>query len=363
MRTKLSEHPVPEQFETLEQARDCINQTADALFGKLYTADEEIPSSRQLMEEYEPQASQLKDWNVAFERLMSAKSNLFDSKQIRGAALLKIQHLTVTIMTTVHISDYNDLRTIRERLDDPTTFAPFQPDFATIVSLSRSLVAASEMDAQAGRPSLTFSTDLGLIGPLYYVCTHCHDKDTIEVAAKLLARCPRREGMWDGEATAQMVRAFWEVKKTHSLRQMCPPDEVVGLEMSDGMVWEWKWKWKEPAKDWSSNVELGGGPAASFTASDLPSPGLTPESSSSSSSSSSSWAVSPQFGNRAGPPVDLDLDLEACKVNLLSSDSLGSYPPFVLHASSLAGLSINSDLRDVAPPPSNYLGDIPFGQL
>lgn len=53
--------------------------------------------------------------------------------------------------------------------------------------------------------------------------------------------------MWDGEATAKIVREYWAFKDAAGepvvfQQSEIPKREVVGLEMSDGMVLAWKWR-------------------------------------------------------------------------------------------------------------------------
>jgi hypothetical protein len=199
---------VPECFESLEEARNCMNQAADGLFRMLYMCDGELPCCFQPIEAfelYDVYSSQLREWNVAFEKFMNAKSQTFDSKQIRGAALMKIHYETVRIMSETAKPDYEDTRSIAAAVNSPGRYEPFKREFQNVVNLSRSLVSAAEVDSQQGRSSLTFSTDLGVIAPLYYAATHCTDTVIRRESMALLSRCPRREGMWDGEAISKMI--------------------------------------------------------------------------------------------------------------------------------------------------------------
>lgn len=112
---------------------------------------------------------QISAWNKSFEKFMATKSHTLDIKQLRGAALLKIHQLISTIMRDV-TPDETDTRGIATSVNDREKFRRYESDFRIVVSLARSLVMAAEQDKKMGKPPLTFSTDLGLVGPLYYVC-------------------------------------------------------------------------------------------------------------------------------------------------------------------------------------------------
>ena len=155
------------------------------------------------------------------------------------------------------VPDLDDDRIIAASTNAPSKLTPFTPQFQTIVSLSRGLIAASESDAKNGKPALRFSTDLGVVAPLWYTCLKCTDIPTREQALELMSRCPRKEGMWDSAMGVRMIRSFWAIQEEHRKMQeengsagdelgiACVPfsvNEVVDLVLEDGMRWEWKWK-------------------------------------------------------------------------------------------------------------------------
>jgi len=199
---------------------------------------------------FEKYSAQLRDWNFAYEKFMNAKSQSFTSKQIRGAALLKIHHTTAYIMAGCNPPP-DDYRAMAEALNCPVTFKRFTNEFQTIINLSRSLITTAEQDARNGKAPLTFSTDLGLIGPLYYTGVKCRVPHIREAALELLKRCPRKEGMWDSVVAVNLTRAFWDLQARHNAIQQgdadepslaIPLHEVVNLVFYDGGQWEWKWK-------------------------------------------------------------------------------------------------------------------------
>ncbi|TVY42139.1 Transcriptional regulatory protein [Lachnellula subtilissima] len=256
---------VPETFETLEEARSCLMEGADGLFRMFYLTDGSKPAISQPPEAFtmfEKYSAQLRDWNLAYENFMNSHSHSFSSKQIRGAALLKIHHTTAYVMAACNPS-IDDCRSMSEALNCPTTFAKFSKEFVTIINLSRSLITTAEQDARNGITPLTFSTDLGLIGPLYYVAGKCRIPHIKEEAVQLLGRCPRKEGMWDSVAASNLVQELWEVEARHNALQNGRPDEislhvplheVLDLVFYDGGKWEWKWKDSAPSSSTRGNL-------------------------------------------------------------------------------------------------------------
>jgi hypothetical protein len=138
-------------------------------------------------------------------------------------------------------------------MSSPPLFEIFVEDFKAVVNLSRSLIQASEQDLKNGSPPLTFSTDLGLVGPLFYICVKSSKPALQDAAMALLKRIPRREGMWDSAAEVRMGEEYWVIDRTHNASQMITEqqngvpvslNEVLELVLSDGM--KWNWRWKEP---------------------------------------------------------------------------------------------------------------------
>ncbi|KAE9362835.1 hypothetical protein N431DRAFT_564987 [Stipitochalara longipes BDJ] len=242
---------ISEEFESLEEARNALNQAADGLFRVLYMWDGDLPAHLQPRESLEIFTSQLSLWNLAFEKFMVSKSKDLTSREVRGAALLKIHHTTAKIMAGV-CPDMSDMSPVFESVDaERFLFLKYLDDFQIVIDLSRPLIAAAEQDAKNGKPPLTFSSDLGLIGPLYYVCMNCPDVSIRTTAMELLLRCPRREGMWNSVPIAQMIQQFWELEARHKEAQAMGVDvdefgfpvpfrDTLNLIFMDGMKWSWK---------------------------------------------------------------------------------------------------------------------------
>ncbi|KAF7934218.1 uncharacterized protein EAE97_008578 [Botrytis byssoidea] len=246
------ENIIPREFKNLNAARRSLLHASDSLFRGGYLWDGNLPSACQpksAMDLYVKSRTQLDAWRVSFENFMKSHSHTFDSKQLRGAALCKVHYATVHIMARVTELDPDDPRMIKDFINEPKKFAVFDSEFQVIVSLARSLINAAEEDAKAGRPAFTFSTDLGLIAPLYFTCIKSLNEITRHQALELLLRYPRKEGMWDSSSTINLVRDFWklEQKLIYQPREVYPVSErpmqmseLANLVLNEKMQWEWK---------------------------------------------------------------------------------------------------------------------------
>ena len=241
---------IPESLQSLDATRLALEQNVEEVFRFVLMCDGQKRWRDQPQEAIELREICTRNnrlWNTSFETFMNTHSAKLDSKQLRGAALLKIQHLGIKIMCDSAPTLLGDDRSQQEVHNDPATYEKLENEFETIVKLSKSLISAAELDAKNGKPSLSFSTDMGIIAPLYYTCTHSRSNSTRAKALDLLSRCPRREGMWDSQRSAQIVREFWVCEDRHKMLEqeageVLSLSELLDLEMFDGMHWQWKWK-------------------------------------------------------------------------------------------------------------------------
>ncbi|KFZ24154.1 hypothetical protein V502_01366 [Pseudogymnoascus sp. VKM F-4520 (FW-2644)] len=216
----LKEIVISEEFESLEEARNALDQAADGLFRAFYMWDVNLPVALQPTESlaiFDKYTFQLSLWNLAFENFMASKGKNLTSREVQGAALLKIHHTTAKMMAGVR-PDMSDMRAVFEAVN-ADKFLEYLDDFRIVINLSRPLIAAAEQDAKNGKPPLTFRSDLGLIGPLYYVCINCPTVSIRTTAMELLLRCPRQEGMWNSVLVAQMIQQYWELEARHKEEQ------------------------------------------------------------------------------------------------------------------------------------------------
>lgn len=200
----------------------------------------------------------LSSWSTAFNTYMSAHTPSLNTTQIRGAALLKIHHTTLEIMR-LSAPSMADPRPIAEASNSASTFRGAVDLFASIVRLSKSLITAIEQDVmKTGRPlgsGKTFSPDLGVVGPLYYVGTKCTVKEIRDEALSLLQRWKGREGMWDSCVGSKLVSEFWDMEsrigtrgynvnnfETETPFEHAMRTDRVRLDLVEGKKWQWKHK-------------------------------------------------------------------------------------------------------------------------
>ncbi|RDL40440.1 Zn2 DNA-binding protein [Venustampulla echinocandica] len=248
----LSAETVPEVFDSLDEARASMNECADGLFKTFYISEAHLAATEQsdcTLEHLKRYALMLSQWNVTFEKFMNAKSQSFSSREIRGAALLKVHHIASSIMSTI-VPGPEDMRPICQAVNCPTAFVKFSAEFRIIINLCTSLITAVEEDAKNGKPPLTFSTDLGLIAPLYYTAMKPACPMLRQDALALLKRCPRKEGMWDSFVAVKLVTQYWQIEDQERDRReavmgetgICVPQaKLADLAFFEGNSWEWVW--------------------------------------------------------------------------------------------------------------------------
>jgi hypothetical protein len=247
---------MPPVFQSLEEAREFLNQAAEGIFAMIYLWDGTLPiilQSPVSFELNENATKQLFLWDAAFQAFMRNHSESFTSRQLRGAAILKIHHTVGLIMAGIR-PPLEDMRSMAQAVNDKSRLTRFINEFRLITNMARSLILAAEQDTQNGRQALTFSTDLGVIGPLYFTCSKCPDNALRNEALSLLKRCPRREGMWNSEPISKIICEFWDISENHEKLldsgEALVDDygfpvslnDALDLVLKEGMKWEWKFK-------------------------------------------------------------------------------------------------------------------------
>lgn len=215
------EDNIPERFCSLEEARDAFNYTFCGLSRVFLMLDPDLPYNAQgsVILLYDRYIKRLDIWNKAYERFMQVNIEKLNSREVRGSVCLKAQHIMANIGTKSGQPSMDDSRPLGEVLLDGSRFIPYTNDFKAILNLSESLIAASEADIKIGKTPQNFSTDMGIVCPIFYSCIKCADSAIRVAAVALLRRCPRREGMWDSAALLELVQKTWASKLPHSLLQ------------------------------------------------------------------------------------------------------------------------------------------------
>ncbi|MCJ1231268.1 hypothetical protein MMC12_007945 [Toensbergia leucococca] len=146
-------------------------------------------------------------WAARFDAFLKHSGSALSARDIRGATLLKILHKVASIML---------LSTGLEGfVADETCFDKFSIEFVDILSLAASLINAEISDgvteAKQARPS--FSFDMGVVPPLYYIAVKCREPSIRRQALSLLLASPRREGVWDGLMAARITERLIAIEE------------------------------------------------------------------------------------------------------------------------------------------------------
>jgi hypothetical protein len=104
-------------------------------------------------------------------------------------------------------------------------FDRFLPTFAEIVTEAETFLA--------GTPTVTktFSMARGCVGPLFFAAIRCRDSVVRHNAQALLAKCQRREGLWDSGMTAVIAREIIAVEEANALT----PSTIMSTSNSSGV--------------------------------------------------------------------------------------------------------------------------------
>jgi hypothetical protein len=121
------EMTIPEAFKTFGEARNSFNQAANGLFRVLYTFDPDQPYSahEETFPSHAKYTKQLANWNKSLERFMQANNPRLNSKEARGVAMLKVQHITASIMANASPPNRDDPRPIAEIVSDLKRYVPY----------------------------------------------------------------------------------------------------------------------------------------------------------------------------------------------------------------------------------------------
>jgi hypothetical protein len=174
-------YPKPTEIEIMRDA----NAFAESQLAEARSA--RLPVSPEAEVKLVAYAQSLENWNNAFTEFMNRSSHILKGKELRGATLLKIHHLTSSILLAATL------------LKTEPDLADCNPAFEHVISLTASLVKS---EAGGQRPS--FTSDLGIIGPLYYIGLNTRSRSVKQRVLELL-RVPRREGMWDSRIAAFVI--------------------------------------------------------------------------------------------------------------------------------------------------------------
>lgn len=205
--------PIPAAFTTLEEAQKSLNNQLHWMlhyeheaWQRLHEAkDNSSSDADSLLDVFlaaqADHRAQLERWLQTLNGFLTNYSVKMGSKELRGAVVLKIHHITCRILLEATLYDHE------------TGFDDLTDEFARIVGLSETLSSIPSAIPGAGtKPAYSF--DMGILPPLYYTAVRCRDPIIRRKALALLSASPRREGVWDSLVLAAIVR--WVIGEEES---------------------------------------------------------------------------------------------------------------------------------------------------
>ncbi|KAI1096677.1 hypothetical protein F5B19DRAFT_434001 [Rostrohypoxylon terebratum] len=246
-----SQSQIPEQFETLHEARlswDTLCERMMRFTENMFTYTTSMSSVGVLPHSFKQYgigfAEKLTAWSKAFEPILMSRSTPAKSSQEKTAiAVLKMNQIMGEILFYTIFSD-TELQ-----------FDAHLPQFKHIVTLAMEVVGDEERRAAAKRcsnpqfchhqpmhPDIfggpytakhikpSFSADLGIVPPLFVAATKCRDPTIRRQAIQLLRSSSRREGMWDSELAARIGMWVMDIEEEED-----GTDDFVRPPSSSGM--------------------------------------------------------------------------------------------------------------------------------
>ena len=207
--------PTPDAFKSIDEALQHLEVTGYKVCSlqRLFAVKSESVATKDSSEELEMQSRlvlhDLEKWKSALEGFLNAQGCvlMLDDK-IRSDILFI--HWTCTFVRVAAGFEF----------DEYNNYAQYGKEFAVVLStatqllkpvniaLERNLVAIGNSYNPKTDPMPLFAFCMGLIYPLFFVATKCHDEAVVEKALDLLETDPWREGAWDSCAMAK-IAARW----------------------------------------------------------------------------------------------------------------------------------------------------------
>lgn len=132
-------------------------------------------------------------WRVAFQSTFEASRMHPGSKDFLGASILMIQYVASWLMTHLPGQNYE------------TYYDKFYDDSVLVIDLGEQLLERYPV-TRSKKAIYTF--DDGVIQGLFLVAYRCRDGAARRWAIRLLAKHPRREGLWDSAMAATVASWF-----------------------------------------------------------------------------------------------------------------------------------------------------------
>ena len=227
-------------FRDLEEAQVTLVKLQNHLLNFLtrnnrykFVSAEDLPNS--IVQEKRELLKQFKRWSLALEDFLKWHSETkagtqqaqsdpeINKKLQRGIAILQIYHRLALMFVSGSFPDDNS----------PFAASP-NPDADLILELAESLVqnpgqntAATAAASASPRLPRSFSSEMGVVAPLFLLALKCQDQHVCDKAVALLVASNRREGLID----AQMVLGILERAATLKRKEEITPMVAMAAKM------------------------------------------------------------------------------------------------------------------------------------
>ncbi|KAI9732549.1 MAG: hypothetical protein M1834_003884 [Cirrosporium novae-zelandiae] len=194
---------LPESFNSVSEAKRYLDSHMNAIFRLVWP---ELNSDRNsldlaiLLARQKELQVRGQRWKATFDLFLCSRSYGLNDKDLRASTLLRIYHLTMSIILASGFSAAIE-----------AVFDTFTSSFQTIVSLAASLAAQGSQDNRI--PS--FSLDMGIIPPLYYTIIKCRHPRIRRQALAILKSSPHREGMWDSAMACKVAEQVVAIEESN----------------------------------------------------------------------------------------------------------------------------------------------------
>ena len=199
-------HDVPEDFATLEEARNCLEYHTNG-FVKFFknVEDDEIPGADDRETRRLFWCSQLEKWDRAFEAFLRKTSTKLTPKAQQAALTLKINHR----LGKMHLK-----HAVSSVLDDDMIWDLHPQEGEDIVRFAEALLALDDVTrGPPGQRKVEYSLDMSLVGPVYAVAHKYRDPMLRRRAIAILRNANRQEGIWDSAIAAKVAERIVAIEE------------------------------------------------------------------------------------------------------------------------------------------------------
>jgi len=235
-------------FSDLEEAHVTLIKLQNWLFRLLTTnikykfwPQEQLPAF--IVEEKHNLEEQYKRWSQTFEEFMKQqqlqdepdkwRGNHADQKSIQeGASALRIHYRITQMLLLASLPE------------DQTIFGSSpNPAAEEIIDLAETFLARTRdrnaTAAAAQTPHRNFSSETGIIAPLFLLAMKCSDVHVCEKAVALLAASHRREGLYDAQMVVGIVERMTRLKERGQAARLMSRQTATGMPAEDISLEYW----------------------------------------------------------------------------------------------------------------------------